>query len=175
MTPTTQAQIVFTGPTLDNVAAQVQAYAAGLSTAAPTTKANPVVKTTKKTAAPAAVEAEAEETDLLSAGEAEEIESDETDAADLLAGAEDEESFDDVADEAANAKSTPAKNAAAKKAPKATLKDVNAALINYMKVTGKKKAEVQALLKKKFKVESVNELKESDYSVLITAVTPPKK
>lgn len=167
-----QVEITFKGPDKANLAAQAAAFFGG---AAATVNATKAPKATKAAAAPAPAP-EAIEEDLLAA--------DETGDADLLAESEDELSFDavveaedELADAPANAKSTPAKNAAAKtaKAPKVTIKEVNAALVNFMKVTKKSKAEVTALLKKSFKVESVSELKESDYSKLIAAVTPKSK
>lgn len=170
---TNQIAITFKGPSLASVAGQALAFASSLSQkGATTTAAQPK---TAKAAKTAPVE---ETTDLTSIGEAE-------DDTESLLGANDETgetlgidedggSFDAIADEPANKSSTPAKNAAAKKAPKVTVKEVNAALVNYMKVAKKSKEQTQALLKKHFKVESVSELKEVDYAKVIAAVTPKK-
>ena len=154
-------------------AASVGATASGATTAPPKGK---------KTAAPAPVEAE-ETTELSSIGEADETlgaeAEDESGFGSEEAG-EGEASFDDISDAPANGKATPAKNKAvaeakAAKGPKVTLKEVNAALIKYMKAQGKTKPQVQALLKKHFNIESVNELKETQYAAVIAAVTPKTK
>ncbi len=172
-----ELNISFKGPSVEAIAAQAAAFAkryavTGAATAAPSTKA------AKKVAAAAAVEeTEAEEqesafgsdeddtTETLGGGDEETTEDQESEAS--------EESFDDLATEPANKKT--AATGKGKAAPKVTLKDVNAALVAYTKNHSKSKDKTVALLKKHFKVESVNELKPDQYAAVIKAVTPPKK
>jgi cobalamin biosynthesis protein CobT len=172
-----EVKVTFTGATIANVAGQAAAFAKSVSAVtgeATTAGAARTGKVTKTAKGKAAAETESEDDESFG-----DEESDETEAS--FDGQEDEEgeSFggdeesdetedDDTASEAANAKSTPAKNAAAKgKKPK--LADVNAALIAYTKKVSKSRDKTKALLLKKFKVETVNELKESQYAAVIEA------
>lgn len=177
-----QVQVTFTGPSMSNVAGQAAAFgklasanvgstgavASGASTAKPKAKKAPPAEDTESLLGAGEDDSESlsHEADLALG---EDMTGDETEDGD-------ESAFDSIADEPANSKATPAKNKAqaeakTAKGPKVTLKEVNAALLGYMKLTKKSKAQVQALLLKNFKVETVNELKESDYAKVIAAVT----
>jgi hypothetical protein len=153
--------LTITGQNLGELAAKAMTFAQtaqeGIKLGAAPTTAQKILKKAKKAAV------EAEETDLEMADE--ELVDDTLDAA----GSDDEalEMGFDAADED-EVEETPKKTAAKTKTAKVTEKDVNAAcLAHARKHTRPKTLE---LLKKKFKVGSISELKPDQYSAVISAL-----
>lgn len=141
----TQVAITFTGANLNEVVAGAQKFVLANANQVGKTAAQ-AAATTKKKAAPIVETEEVEDLDLMD-GDAEE-----TDDQEL--------SFDDVEE--------PEEKPKAKKAAKLTMKDVNAAAMTYAKKHTK--AKTLELLKKKFKAQSILELKEEQFGPAIAAL-----
>lgn len=144
--------VTLTGKTMADVAKQAATFF-GATGATLETKTSGATKTATKKTAPAVIE-----DDLL--GEEETLEADAEETTDEL------ENFDDAADDVEEAPAK--KTAASTKKTKLTEKDVNTVALKHAKENGR--PETLKILKAKFKVGSITELKPEQYAKAIEAL-----